>query len=99
MRVVHCKKEPYTHYIGRPSPLGNRYSHRPSKVPGTIMVGTVEEALVGFEDDVITNPDLKAAIMALPEDAVLGCWCKPKDCHGDIIVRLWYEFQSLSTSG
>lgn len=25
MRVVHCRKERYTHYIGRPSVLGNPF--------------------------------------------------------------------------
>ena len=28
MRVVHCKKEPYDVYIGRPSKWGNPYSHK-----------------------------------------------------------------------
>lgn len=22
------------------------------------------------------------------KDKVLGCWCKPKDCHGDILLKV-----------
>lgn len=31
MRVVHLKREAYTHQVSRPAPLGNPFSHRPSK--------------------------------------------------------------------
>lgn len=31
------------------------------------------------------------AIEDLPEDAILGCFCHPKDCHGDIIIKIWKE--------
>lgn len=36
------------------------------------------------------RPDL---IERLPElqGKVLGCWCKPEDCHGDVLVRLTAE--------
>ena len=51
--VVHCKRAPYDIYIGRgsdprsgrPGEGGNPYSHRPSRVPGVIVVPTVEEAI------------------------------------------------------
>lgn len=26
---------------------------------------------------------------------VLGCWCKPRDCHGDILVELVRERYGL----
>jgi hypothetical protein len=31
------------------------------------------------------------AFDALPDDAVLVCFCKPAACHGDVIVRLKAE--------
>jgi hypothetical protein len=34
------------------------------------------------------NKDLLAAIKKLPDDAVLGCFCKPRACHGDVIIEL-----------
>jgi hypothetical protein len=33
-------------------------------------------------------------IRALPANAVLGCWCKPGSCHGDVIVKIWKELRS-----
>lgn len=53
MSVVHCKQAPYDLYIGRgrdpetgePGEWGNPYSHRPSRVPGVVVVSSVEEAI------------------------------------------------------
>ena len=83
MRVVHCKREDYTHYIGRPSTLGN---------PFTIgKDGTREEVIAKFERWAWHSSEVMETIERLPEDAVLGCWCKPQPCHGDVIVKLWGE--------
>ena len=82
MRVVHCKRESYTHYIGRPSIFGNPYS---------VEVHGREWAIAQFETYIRDNGPLLDAIYALPEDAVLGCWCFPKPCHGDVIMRIWKE--------
>ena len=30
--------------------------------------------------------DVRRAAWYLSKDAVLGCWCKPEACHGDIIA-------------
>lgn len=95
MRVVNRYKEPYTHYIGRPSVFGNPYALVASVVPGTKRVATLGESLRLFEDYARNDSDVKAAIMRLPLNAVLGCTCKPKDCHGDVIVRLWYEWRGV----
>lgn len=89
--VVHCKLEQYTHYIGRPSKLGNKYSRSGESVYGVIKVDTVAEAIRRFEEDTRKNKYLMDLIKALPEDAVLGCWCKPGPCHGDSIVKIWNE--------
>ena len=29
---------------------------------------------------------LRELAMNLPEDAVIGCWCKPLDCHCDFVA-------------
>ncbi len=34
-----------------------------------------------------------AALDALTEDSVLGCWCKPAACHCDVIVEVWESRQ------
>jgi hypothetical protein len=34
-------------------------------------------------------------IDAIPEGAVLGCFCAPKPCHCDEIVRAWVMLKSI----
>lgn len=78
-RVVHCKKEPYDVYIGRPSKWGNPF------VIGRD--GTREEVVQKYKEWVLFQPELLKDIDEL-EDKVLGCWCAPAACHGDILLAL-----------
>ena len=77
-RVVHCKKEPFDVYIGRPGPWGN---------PFTVGNHGREAAIHGFEDWIRKQPGLLAKLPEL-RGKILGCWCKPAACHGDVLVRL-----------
>lgn len=76
MKVVHCKKEAYDVYIGRPSKWGNPFSI------GTD--GTREEVVRKYREWVLTQElpfhELKGK--------TLGCWCAPRACHGDILMEL-----------
>jgi len=83
-RIVHCKKEKYDVYIGRPSKWGNPF------VVGKD--GTREEVVEKFRRYILTKPEL---IRALPElrGKILGCWCSPKICHGDVLVELLEELK------
>jgi hypothetical protein len=87
MRVVHCKKEKYTVYIGRPSILGNPFAIGKD--------GTREEVIKKYEDwlrsCIVSSTKYANAIYQLKEDDILGCWCAPKACHGDVIIMLWKE--------
>lgn len=94
MRVVHCQQHSFTHYIGRPSPLCNHYSNLPSKYPDITYVGSRAEAIRLFEQEARSSLKLMSLISKLPESAVLGCWCKPQDCHGDVIVKIWEELHA-----
>lgn len=72
-------------YIGRPSILGNPF------VIGKD--GTREDVIAKYQewlvDKVKTTPDLRVinAVLSIPEDANLVCWCAPLACHGDIIRK------------
>ncbi len=106
MRVVNVRHEGCTHYIGRIGSynaskhgvfcdLGNR----------TVLFKERERRTVvqAYEDWVRNDPGFvaqghRARIKALPEDAVLGCWCKPLACHGDVIVKLWKELNSAANN-
>jgi hypothetical protein len=66
-------------YIGRPSRWGN---------PFTIgRDGTREQVIERYKAYVLGNPALMAALPEL-KDKVLGCWCTPLPCHGDVLVEL-----------
>lgn len=85
--VVHCKKLPYTVYIGRPSKWGNPFSHLPGA--GEYKVNTREEAIQAYREW-ITTGEGQYLLKDLHElkGEVLGCWCKPKACHGDVLEEL-----------
>ena len=78
-RVVHCKKEDYDIYIGRPSRWGNPFEIGKD--------GTRKEVIEKYEKYILSNKDLMSSLSEL-EGKILGCWCKPKACHGDVLVKL-----------
>ena len=78
-RVVHCKKEPFDVYIGRPSKWGNPYQIG--------VHGTREEVIQKYREMILGNKKLLAALPEL-QGKVLGCWCSPLACHGDVLVEL-----------
>jgi len=78
-RVVHCKKEPYDVYIGRPSRWGN---------PFTIgQDGDRKEVIAKYRQYIRHRPDLLRDLKDL-KDKTLGCWCKPEACHGDVLAEM-----------
>jgi hypothetical protein len=97
--VVHCREAPYDRYIGRgrdprtrePGEWGNPYSHRPSRVPGVVVVGTLEEALRCHERwlaDQLRRGAISLERMAQLDPETLGCWCRqPGPCHGHTLKR------------
>ena len=78
-KVVHCKREQYDVYIGRPSQWGNPF------VIGKD--GTRAQVIKKYEQWIQTQPALLAALPEL-KGKVLGCWCSPNACHGDVLVKL-----------
>lgn len=86
MFVVHCKKSPHDVYIGRPSKWGNPFSHKPGTL-AQYRVASREEAIQKYREWLATQPDL---LKDLPElkGKILGCWCAPLACHGDVLVEL-----------
>ena len=76
IRIVHCKKEHYDIYIGRPSKWSN-----PFKIGKH---GTRKQVIKKFHEWLLTQEDLLNDLHEL-DGKVLGCWCKPLACHGDIL--------------
>jgi hypothetical protein len=92
-RVVHFKKEKCDVYIGRPSKWGNPFSHIPAGTKAQFVVATRYEAIEAYRNWIMTQPQLLASLPEL-EGKVLGCWCKPKSCHGDVLVQLVNELKN-----
>ena len=85
-KVVHCKKDQYDVYIGRPSKWGNPYTHLDTSVNSKFKVDTRDDAIAKYEEYLLNNKELMNSLEEL-RGKVLGCWCKPKSCHGDILLR------------
>lgn len=48
--------------------------------------GTRTEVIEKFFGYLLTRPDLLDAMESELKGRVLGCWCWPLDCHGDVYV-------------
>jgi hypothetical protein len=88
-KVVNKYKEPYTVYIDRGSKWGNPYSH----LDGTkakYKVNSREEAIESYRswlwNEIKLGNITKEDLLSL-DGQVLGCYCKPKSCHGDVLVN------------
>lgn len=79
-RVVNLREESYDVYIGRGSIWGN-----PFKIGRD--GGTREEVIQKYGEWIQSRPDLLARLDEL-KDKVLGCFCYPKACHGDVLIEL-----------
>jgi hypothetical protein len=77
--VVHHRKQPYDVYIGRPSKWGNPFEGGKD--------GSREQVIQKYREWILTQPDLLNSLGEL-QGKRLGCWCKPKACHGDVLVEL-----------
>ncbi len=76
--AVHCKKDSYDVYIGRPSKWGNLFTE-----------GTKAENIRDYKEYVLKGP-LIEDIEEL-RGKTLGCWCRPGRCHGDVLIELLRE--------
>jgi len=87
-KVVHFKKHPYDVYIGRPSKWGNPFSHKDGTL-AEFKMATREEAIAAYRKW-ITEGEGMHLLDDLHElkGKVLGCWCKPLACHGDVLAEL-----------
>ena len=79
IKVVNCNHHSYNIYIGRGSIWGNPF------VIGRD--GNRQEVINRYRNYILKNKDLMDKIPTL-KDKVLGCWCKPKACHGDVLKEI-----------
>jgi hypothetical protein len=48
---------------------------------------TREECIAMYREYVLSHNNLMARLPEL-QGKVLGCWCAPEPCHGDVLLRL-----------
>ena len=88
MCVVHCLKKTYDVYIGRgkcprtgkQGEFGNPFSIGKH--------GNRQDVIRKYEEWVRSNPKMMERIKNELKDKVLGCWCSPEACHGDVLIRI-----------
>lgn len=78
--VVHHRTQPFDAYIGRPSKWGN---------PFTIgKDGSRAEVIAKCRTWITCQPEMLVAVRRELRGKVLGCWCAPKACHGDVLAEI-----------
>ena len=87
-KVVNLNKEPYDVYIGRGSKWGNPYTTiKDKETLACEIVDSSEEAISKYKEHILSTPELYNSLHEL-EGKTLGCFCKPKSCHGDVLLEL-----------
>lgn len=84
MLVVNINENDYDVFIGRPSKWGN-----PFKINTD---GDRLEVIRKYEKYIRNNKKLLEDLQEL-EGKILGCYCKPRKCHGDVLVKLIQEMK------
>lgn len=77
--VVHLNKDHYDVRIDRESKWGNPFHIGKD--------GTRSEVIDKYRRWLHLQPQLMGSLSEL-KDKRLGCWCKPKACHGDVLAGL-----------
>lgn len=73
-------------YCGRPSVLGNPFPMR--KVEDRDEV--IEQYRKWLWEQIQTkNKEVMDKLNQMNKDTVLGCWCSPKRCHLEVIIKAW----------
>jgi hypothetical protein len=76
--------------------IGNKIRFHPDKYPQTkwgnpwakdLKKYGRDKVMAMYRENVLANPELMSQLHEL-KDKTLGCWCKPKKCHGDILAEL-----------
>jgi hypothetical protein len=81
--VVHCQREKYDVYIGRPGKWGNKF------VIGKD--GNREQVISQYKKWIESQPQLIQDAKKELKGKILGCFCSPQDCHGHVLAKIANE--------
>lgn len=87
--VVNKRTHDYDIYIGRGSFWGNEFSHQKG-TQAKYLVATREEAIECYRQQLWHN--IKEGFVTIDmllelDGNLLGCYCAPLACHGDVLVK------------
>lgn len=80
--VVNKKSSSFDVYIGRGSKWGNPFTLNSESTRDVVIAKYETYARKRF-----TKKDLEELV-----GKKLGCFCKPKKCHGDVLIKLLKEY-------
>lgn len=89
--VCNRNKEICDEYIGRGSLFGNPFTSMPlGKTKAEFQAYSRPDSIAKYRkyflDRIRKDVHFRKSVMAL-KDTILGCYCKPLDCHGDVIAE------------
>lgn len=96
-KVVHVSRSLYDVYIGRGT---DPKTGLLGKWGNPFLVGkdgTRSEVIQKYKEWIVQQPELMASIQEL-RGLRLGCWCRPRQCHGDVLVELTDGINETSTA-
>ncbi len=90
--IVNIKVDKCDTYIGRPTIWGNPYSHKKTGTLASFVTSTRSGAIEKYKKYIlqrlVSEPNLRVAFDMEIRNKVLGCWCKPASCHGDVLKEI-----------
>ncbi len=79
-KVVHLRHELYDVRIDRTTIWGNPFAIGKD--------GTREQVIAKYREWIMDDPVMMQAVREKLRGKVLGCWCAPLACHGDVLVEI-----------
>lgn len=88
IRMVNGKRPKYDIYIGRELnyPKATFVKSKWAN-PTSVKEYGRDQCLEFYEEYIKNTPELYNSLHEL-EGKILGCWCKPEACHGDVLIKL-----------
>jgi len=90
-KVVHCKKDKFDVFIGRPSKWGNPFVIGRDGDRKNVL----ESYALWIRTSIGQDDSLLDQIKMELKGKVLGCYCAPDTCHGDTLAKLADSTESL----
>lgn len=89
--VVHRKRSAYDVLVDRSSKFGNPFVIRRESDRASVI-----EKFERYARARIAQDPVWAAEVRLLHGRVLGCWCAPKACHGDVLLKIAAELENTA---